>query len=85
MDTKICKRCGTEQPIDNFRRYYDKPTGRYTFCRTCERIETRRKYLVRNYERLNDDQKRELESIEQLYDARVAAGLAAPEIGRAHV
>ena len=78
METKTCKRCGTEQPVDNFRMYYNGHASRYTFCRTCERIEARRKYLVRGYERLNDEQKKELESIEALYEARQAAGLAVP-------
>lgn len=78
MDTKTCKRCGIEQPVDNFRNYYGRAKGKYTFCRTCERIEARRKYLNSRRDTLSPEQVDELNSIEQLYDLRAANNLAVP-------
>lgn len=81
MDTKICKRCGVEQPVDNFRPYYNS-NGRYSFCRTCERIDARRKYLIRRGDAATQEQREELQRIDALYEARVSVGLAAPNKSR---
>jgi hypothetical protein len=82
MDTRICKRCGVEQPVDNFRTYYGRSSGRYTYCKTCERIEARRKYLKGRGDAATPEQREELQRIEELYEARVSAGLAAPNRSR---
>ena len=73
---KRCTSCGIERPVDNFRPYYNRSTGRYPYCKECERIETRRKYLSQID--CNEQQKIELSKIEQLYDLRQAAGLRVP-------
>ena len=83
MSTKICAYCGEEKPIEAFRNYYNCKTGTYTYCRSCEKIETRRKYLKRKGENITPVQQEELDKIEQLYSLRVANGLAAPGRKRA--
>lgn len=78
MQTKICAYCGEEKSIEDFRRYYNCPSGTYTYCRSCEKIEARRKYLKRKCDNISPVQREELEKIEQLYKLRVDKGLAAP-------
>ena len=78
MDTKVCKWCGQEKSVDNFRDYYEGRKGKYTYCKECERIETRRKYLKRRGDKCTQEQLDELDSIEKLYDAREAKGLSVP-------
>lgn len=77
---KICSRCGTEQPLSNFRQYYNRGAnaGTYKFCKECERIETRRKYLVGRGDAVTQAQKEELASIHRLYDLRASKGLDVP-------
>lgn len=82
METKVCKHCGKEQSVDQFRGYYGGRKGSYNFCRTCERIEQRRKYLAHKDaatpDGLSADEQRELDKINELYDMRRAAGLHVP-------
>ena len=75
---KRCTSCGVDKPIEEFRTYYNRQKGHYPYCKECERIEGRRKYLSRNKEKLNEDQLVELNKIETLYDKRQAAGLSVP-------
>jgi hypothetical protein len=77
---KICSRCGTEQPLINFRQYYNRGAnaGTYKFCKECERIETRRKYLVGRGDAATQAQKEELANIYKLYDLRGSRGLDVP-------
>lgn len=74
---QTCKRCGVEKPLSEFRPYYGNRKGRYTYCLDCERIETRRKYLA-SKKLLTTDELYELQSIQNLYDAREKRGLRAP-------
>ena len=74
---KICKRCGVERPEDEFRQYYNGKPGSYTYCKKCESIEQRRKYLVNKAEK-TEDELEELDKINQLYSLRAAAGLVVP-------
>jgi len=82
MDTKVCKRCGVEKPIVDFREYYGGRKGTYSFCKTCERIEQRRKYLVTkdcaSPDSLTAEEYDELQKINELYEMRQAAGLKVP-------
>lgn len=80
MSTKVCKFCGQEKSVDNFRHYYDGRRGTYTYCRDCERIETRRKYLTRRGDKCTPEQIQELQEIHTLYQARAAKGLHAPGV-----
>lgn len=75
---KRCTSCGVDKPIDEFRTYYNRQKGHYPYCKECERIEGRRKYLTKNKEKLSEDQLVELNKIEQLYDKREDAGLSVP-------
>lgn len=77
MQTKICSRCGVEKPVEAFRPYYGNRKGHYKFCRECERIEERRKYLCRKSD-LTAQQLDELRKIEKLYELRTADGLDVP-------
>lgn len=82
METKVCKRCGKEQSVDQFRAYYGGKKGLYNFCKTCEKIDQRRKYLARkdseSPDGLSSDEQIELDKINELYAARQAAGLSVP-------
>lgn len=77
MATKRCAYCGEVKDEEEFRRYYNRPNGRYKHCSSCERIEARRKYLCRKTE-LTDVEKEEVQTINSLYEARRRAGLQAP-------
>lgn len=80
METKTCKRCGMERPLTDYRNYYGKnQNGMYTFCKECERIESRRKYLVKLGDAANDKQKEALVAIERLYAERAKRGLSVPK------
>ena len=67
MGTKVCKRCGRELPVDQFRNYYGGREGSYSFCKTCEKIEQRRKYLLAKdaapHGGLDEDEQLELDKI----------------------
>lgn len=82
METKICSRCGETRPISMFRKYYGERKGEqrstYKFCKVCESIEARRKYIVGLGERASEDQQRELDDILKLYECRKALGLDVP-------
>lgn len=78
MEVKICKRCGREQGVDQFRNYYGGRSGSYSFCKTCERIDQRRKYLVSKRDDLAPCEAEELNKINELYEMRRAAGLKVP-------
>lgn len=77
MEVKTCKRCGATKPLTEFRDYYGGKPGKYTFCKTCEKIEARRKYLRRKPE-LSVVEQQELNEIERLYEQRKARGLTVP-------
>lgn len=74
---KTCKQCGTQQPDENFRKYYGGREGSYSFCKTCESIMQRRKYLRKVVDK-SPLQEEELAKIELLYKYRAEAGLAVP-------
>lgn len=82
MEAKVCKRCGREQSVDQFRDYYGGRKGQYSFCKTCEKIEQRRKYLANkdaaSPDGLSTDERVELDKINRLYDAHHAAGRQVP-------
>ena len=77
METKVCTSCGVDKPINDFRQYYAGRKGHYRYCKACERIETRRKYLVGKDE-LAPKELQELADIEELYELRTAKGLRPP-------
>lgn len=58
--------------------YYGGRKGSYSFCRTCERIEARYKYLKKLGDKATPEQLDELAKIEKLYELQVANGLSAP-------
>lgn len=73
METKVCAHCGSERSIDQYRKYYNRP-GLYAYCKTCEKIETRRKYLSRKEGRTEMEEV-ELDKISSLYDLQRQHGL----------
>ena len=77
MDTKTCTSCGVDKPITDFRKYYAGRKGHYRYCKACERIETRRKYLVGKDE-LQPAEQQELADINKLYEMHIAKGLRPP-------
>lgn len=83
MDTKTCSRCGVDKPLDNFRSYYGGRKGTYKYCKECERIESRRRYLVGLGGKATLEQAKTLAAIERLYDIRAERGLDVPGRTRA--
>lgn len=83
MTYKMCAHCGEVRPVDMFRKYYNRP-GLYAFCKICEKIETRRKYLVRK-SKLSEDEKIELDNIIKLYEYQRSLGLRANKKSRIKV
>lgn len=73
MTYKTCAHCGETRPVDMFRKYYNRP-GLYAFCKMCEKVETRRKYLAGKI-RLSVDEKIELDNIIKLYEYQSSLGL----------
>ena len=68
--TKTCKQCGVIKPLEQFRNYYGGRKGTYTICKTCEKINSRVKYLEGKSE-LNDKEKAELQGhFRIIYKAR---------------
>lgn len=78
MDVKTCKQCGELKPISQFRRYYGNRRGTYTMCKSCERINSREKYLSAKGDERSVDENAELDKIHQLYDYQRSLGLNPP-------
>lgn len=77
-NAKRCKQCGELKPIEQFRKYYGNRKGHYTICKTCEKINSRFKYLTRKGDTRDWNEDVELQKINQLYDAQRACGLQPP-------
>ena len=77
-NAKTCKQCGEHKPIEQFRKYYGNRKGHYTICKTCEKINSRAKYLRRKGECMSWAEEAELAKIEKLYEVQRAAGLQPP-------
>ena len=80
MNAKVCKQCGELKPIEQFRKYYGGRKGTYTICKTCEKINSRAKYLTNKGEAINYQEEAELNKIHRLWDAQRAAGLQPPHV-----
>lgn len=76
IESKVCTMCGREQSVDNYRKYPKGDKSR-PYCKECEAIEVRRRYLssLSRQDKLTTEQRAELVSIYQLYEARRDAGL----------
>lgn len=77
METKKCRQCGEVKPISNYRPYYSG-AGNYTVCKSCEKINSRAKYLARKGDKATEADKAELAKIEQLYEYQRLCGLKPP-------
>lgn len=75
---KPCKQCGEIKPIEQFRKYYGGRKGHYTTCKTCEKINSRAKYLTNKGDKCSEAELAELAKIHELWDAQRAAGLQPP-------
>lgn len=82
VKAKVCKQCGKMKPLDAFRTYYGNRTGTYNTCLSCEKVNTREKYLRKksNYSTISDSEAEELEKIHILYKAQRTAGLQPPRL-----
>lgn len=78
MNAKRCKQCGELKPIEQFRKYYGGRKGHYTTCKTCEKINSRAKYLTNKGDKCSEAERTELAKIHELWDAQRAAGLQPP-------
>lgn len=72
-----CRQCGEMLPISNFRPYYGTK-GYYKICKSCEKINSRAKYLTRKGDKATEAEKKELAHIEQLYEYQRLMGLKPP-------
>ena len=80
METKVCNRCGKEQPIDEFYKVKykgEKPKYSYSVCKTCTSIEQKRRYLMQV-----DPSNPLIAKIEALYEKHRAAGRSVPDAQR---
>jgi hypothetical protein len=77
MENKVCRSCGVDRPITEYRHYYGGRKGYYKICKQCESIEQRRKYLV-GKELLTEQEHQDLANIRKLYENRSAKGLKPP-------
>lgn len=75
--TKTCKQCGLVKPLAQYRNYYGGRKGTYTTCRSCERINSRVKYLE-SKEDLREDEETELQLVYELWDEQRKLGLRPP-------
>lgn len=78
METKTCKQCGEIKPLEQFRKYYGGRKGTYTICRSCEKINSRAKYIEKKGQAATSAELSELDKIYKLYDAQRACGLQPP-------
>ena len=78
MNAKTCKQCAELKPIEQFRKYYGGRKGHYTTCKTCEKINSRAKYLTNKGDKCSEAELEELAKIHELWDAQRAAGLQPP-------
>lgn len=78
MNAKTCKQCGELKPIEQFRKYYGGRKGYYTICKSCERINSRAKYLVNKGDKCSEAELEELGKIHELWNAQRMAGLQPP-------
>lgn len=77
---KLCKQCGEDRPNDQFRPYYGGRKGRYTTCLTCEKINSRAKYLTSKGDTRSAAETDELEKIHALYEIQRKIGLQPPRV-----
>lgn len=79
-----CKQCGEIKTVDQFRMYYnDNAKERYKTCKTCEKINSRYKYLLKkkNGGKLSDLEQEELNNIDELFSVLEEQGLRPPKFG----
>ncbi len=79
MDKKTCRQCGRLKDVSDFRLYYNRDGSRYTYCRECEAVNSREKYL-RNKKNKSTEEVEELEQIHNLYRTQLDRGLNPPRI-----
>lgn len=78
MNAKTCKQCGELKPIEQFRKYYGGRKGTYTTCKTCEKINSRAKYLTNKGDKCSETEVTELNKIHELWEVQRMAGLQPP-------
>jgi hypothetical protein len=84
MEAKQCKQCGEIRPISEFRRYYGGLNGTYTRCKSCEKINSRVKYLERKGDKATEADKAELDKLHQIYELQRMCGYNPPQRRVAH-
>ena len=78
MNAKTRKQCGELKPIEQFRKYYGGRKGTYTTCKTCEKINSRAKYLTNKGDKCSKAELTALATTHKLWDAQRAAGPQLP-------
>jgi hypothetical protein len=86
---KTCKQCGEKKTINQYRKYYNSRKGYYNTCKSCEKINTRYKYLLKKrntngIESLTENECAELNKLDTLFELLRANGLQPPEFGSKH-
>lgn len=72
-----CKQCGDVKSLTLFRNYYGKVNGTYKFCKDCEKLNQRLKYLNRKQDK-SEAEMMEKRQIEELHDLQRSIGLEPP-------
>lgn len=78
MEVKTCKQCGEIKPIAQFRKYYGGRKGTYKMCKSCERINSREKYLAAKGDERSFEEDDELLKIYELWEYQRRMGLQPP-------
>ena len=78
--TKQCKQCGNILPIGSFRKYYGGRSGTYTKCKTCEKINSREKYLRKKGAACSQQETEELAKVHALYELQADRGFSPPRV-----
>lgn len=72
-----CKQCGDVKSLTLFRKYYGNVKGHYRFCKDCEKLNQRLKYLRRKVDK-TEAEVLEAQQIESLHDLQRSIGLEPP-------
>jgi hypothetical protein len=83
MSTKVCKQCGALKPLGQFRKYYGGRKGNYGACKSCEKINSREKYLAAKESQgtMTELEQNEMAKIYALWHAQIVLGLRPPRFG----
>ena len=69
METKVCKKCGKELPVENFSLNRRSPDGRHSECKECKRLYMK-EYWLRKKSKKKEAERLEFEKKHKVYTNR---------------